>query len=267
MDFNGFALSRDVLYISGAVTGIAMELLLSLLEKGIDARTRNRRITLALVCLSGTIAGLAISVIVSMGGIFREPAVLATTGLCVAVFALAVRFPRTVAYPLILLGGLAVTWLAVFCLRFPVCDGAPELTLSRVENTEGGAYLIAYTPAMRTAAYPNENDDGGTIRINGTRSFMTFNAALIEIERHYPFIGEKNHGALMRISSDVGMEFSDNSLDSLLVRFAYVRHSGFAQRVLGIGITRMSKTISLDDLSPGTETTVYIDSPDGINHN
>ena len=71
----------------------------------------------------------------------------------------------------------------------------------------------------------------------------------------------------MRISSDAGVEFSDTSLDSPLVRFAYVRRSGFAQRVLGIGITRMSKTISLDDLSPGTETTVYIDSPDGINHN
>ena len=265
MDFRGFALSRDVLYISGAVTGIALELLLSLLEKGIDTRTRNRRISLALVCLSGTIAGLAISVIVSMGGIFREPAVLATAVLCMAVFGVAVRFPRMVAYPLILLGGLAVSWLAVFCLRFPVCDGAPALTLSRVENTQGGAYLIAYAPAARTAAYPNENDDA--IRINGTRSFMTFNAALIAIERHYPFIGGKNHVALMRISSDAGVEFSDTSLDSPLVRFAYVRRSGFAQRVLGIGITRMSQTISLDDLTPGIETTVYIDSPDGINHN
>jgi len=270
MDANGFALSRDLLYISGAITGVALELLLSLLEKGISARARNWRITLALICFSVTVAGLAVSFIASTGDIFKERAVLVTAGICLAIFALAVRFPRACAYPLILLGGLAVAWLGVFCLRFPACDDIPSLSLSRIENTAGGVYLIEYAPAARTAAYPNENENeaGGTIRIEGTRSHMTFNAALIAIERHYPFIGGTKHWALTRISSDAGIEFSDTSLDSPLVSFAYVRpQSGSMRRVLGIGITRMNQTVSLDDLTPGAEITVYIDSPDGINHN
>jgi len=270
MDANGFALSRDLLYISGAITGVAVELFLSLLEKGISARSRNQRIVIALICLSVTVAGLAISFIVSLGGIFREGAVLVTAGICLAIFALAARFPRVVAYPLILLGGLAVTWLGIFCLRFPVCDSAPTLKLSRIEieNTAGGAYFLKFLPATRTAAYLYEADEDGTIQIEGTRSHMTFNAALIAIERHFPFVGGTNHWALTQISSDAGIEYSDNSLDSPLVKFAYVQpQSGSLQRALGIGITRMSQTVSLDGLTPSAEITIYIDSPDGINHN
>jgi len=268
MDANGFALSRDLLYITGAITGVAAELFLSLLDKGISTRSRNQRIVVALICLSATIAGLAISFIVSMGGIFREGAVLATAGICLAIFAVAARFPRACAYPLILLGGLAVTWLCVFCLRFPVCDSAPILSLSRSEDTAGSTYLIDFIPTALTAAYLYEEDEYGTIQIEGTRSHMTFNAALIEIDRHFPFIGGKNHWALTQISSDTGIEYSDTSMNSPLVKFAYARSpSGFMRRVLSIGITRMSQTISLEGLTPGAEITIYIDSPDIINHN
>ena len=267
MDFSGFALSRDLLYLCGVVSGIAVGFLLSLFRKDLGKGSRNRRVTLALVFFSGTVACLAISYIVSMGKIFTIAAVLIMAGIFLIVFALAVRFPRVVAYPLILLGGLALSWLCVFCLRFPAITDAPVLTLSHAESAAADdMYLIQWAPA--SPGIDPEDDETSIIQIEGRRSRLNFSAAVFTIGQYYPFVGGRKHGLITEINSDIGQEYYDNSLDNPLARIGYASsYSRLPVRALRISAEYISKTLTLDNMLPGNEISVYIDSFDIINQN
>ena len=266
MNFTGYALSRDMLYISAAVTGIALGLLLSTYKK--ELRLRNRRITLALLFFSGTIVSIAVSFIASMGEIFKDSAVLITAGIFMGVCALAVCFPRGAAYPLILLGGLVVTWLGLTCLRFPEYTNSSAVVIAYPENSEAGdAYLIRFASDARNANASSviSGDTAGIIRINGKHPFLVFSIAVIQIERYFPFAGGSKHGLITGISSEAGQEFSDYSLDGPLVK-PYYSWLGSGSRSRGIGISRIEKTVNLEGIVPGKEIFVSIDSDNGINH-
>jgi len=274
MDFNKFALSRDLLYICGAVTGIAIGFLFSLLKKGLDKKSRNRRIVLALLFFSGTVAGLALAFIVSMGDIFKCGAVLVTAGIVLLIAGLSVNFPRTVAFPLVLLCGFIVVWLGFSCLRFPVFANEPALAITYLENTAYGdsSYLIHFSPLTNGHKIKpgtdivNEDEPADIIRINGKRQYLDFTITVINIDRHYPFIGGTNHGFIASIKSDNNTEFYDKSLGSPVSRLFFTRfNTGFLRRVLGIGFNEFSMSAFLGDMVSGSKMPVYIDSFDAIN--
>jgi multisubunit Na+/H+ antiporter MnhB subunit len=246
MDFSRFALSRDLLYSAGAVTGIALGLFLSLLRKDLDQKSRNRRITLALLFFSGTIAAFALSFIVSHGSIFQYKAVLAVSGVCTALCIPAVYFPRAVAFPLILLGGLIVTWLGIFCLRFPELESAPALTLSYPENSESGDMYLSCASDTQAAGSGAHADETGIIQINGTRAFLNCTVAVMEIKPHFPFIGGRTHGVISEVYSDTGLDYSDKFLNGSPARFFFV-HTDSLEPVTGISFRELHKTIIPDD--------------------
>ena len=245
MDFNEFALSRDLLYISSAVTGLAIGLLFSLFRKDLSRESRNRRITLAIVSFSGTITGLAITFIVSFGAVFTDMVVLIIGGGCIVLCAVAVCFPRTVAFPLILLTGLAVSWLGFSCLRFPVFHSSPALIISYSDTSDtGDVYLIKFDMIAVTS-----RASAGDISISGKRSFFNCNVKTVEIIPQFPFIGGKNHGFISSITSDMGQEYNVNTLNSPLFKLFY---TASVQQVTGITIKNFDKTIKLDDIPQGS---------------
>jgi hypothetical protein len=255
MDLNKFALSRDLLYIAGLTTGIALGLFLTLIRRDLDKKSRNRRITLALLFLSVTIAAFALSFIFSFGGIVKHKAVLALGGICVALCIPAVYFPRTVAYPLILLGGLAVSWLGFSCLRFPELGASPALILSHPGNTgSGDSYLIRFIPDTRTAAA-----SAGLIQIDGERVFLHCTTALIETEPHFPFVGGRKHGFISAVSSDAGSDYSVPFMNRGLMRFLFTRGDSLTP-LIGMNFREFSTTIIPDNAVPEIVIPVYIDS-------
>lgn len=269
MIYDGFVLSRDVLYITGAVTGIAIGLLLSLFRKDLDFNSRNRRKTIALLFFSGTVAGAAVSFVFSMGGIFMNMPVLMICGICIVLCALAVCFPRAAAFPLIILSGLAVTWVGVSCLRFPVFNNAPAFDIICIENNGNYSYLIQFAHGAGSGN-ANEAVQGeemaDIIRISGKRSFLDCTVTVINIDPHFPFAGGRNHGFISSIQSDMGLEFFDKSLSSPLGRsFFPGQNSGFLRKALGIGIGDYKILVPLDNVYPGNYIPVRIDSYKGIN--
>ncbi len=191
-----FGLSRDMLYLSGLLAGIALGFFLSAFKKNSSTRFRSRRIALTLLFLSLMIASLAVSVIASMGAIFAERGVLVCAGLAVLVFAVAVRFPRAVAYPLIIFGGLVTVWLTWSYLRFPQFHDTPVALVSSAANDSFAVRIFSGSDGENTSAAVSgesglreKNDSGRIFYTNSGVSVLDFFLVFIELDQIFPVAG------------------------------------------------------------------------------
>ena len=253
MDLYNFALSRDMFYISGAAAGLALGCFFSLLKHGLSAQARNRRIVLALLLLSVMIAGWAVSVIVSKAAIFKETGVIVVAGVLAALFVLTVFFPRAAAYPLILLGGLCAVGMGYVCMRFPPLIDQPltqePLALVSVTGNTDDADKDGDVIVIK-APIPALN-----IRISDTVSYMQFSAAVIDINRLYPVAGGKKRIVLTEISTDTGIIFSDNPLESSILKSFY-SPSGLGSRI-GINSRSLYCRVNREGIPAGKDIPVY----------
>ncbi|MDR0623737.1 MAG: hypothetical protein LBG10_04840, partial [Treponema sp.] len=206
MDIRNFSIARDLLYLSGALTGIVLGYVLTFFRKNISIRFRNRRITLVLCAFSGVLAAFSAAIIVSAGEIFSSGGLFLAAGVCVPVFALAVFFPRLAAYPLILAGGLLTVWLGYSFLRFPLVgeNGSP---LVYVYHEGDNAYSVRLPagpgkPGDRTdknAVPVIPAGDGlaaAEFRISGNQPPLNLAVALIGFHAWYPLIGGTERGII-----------------------------------------------------------------------
>ena len=201
MDFNTFSLSRDLLCLSGAFTGIALGLILNAFRKGLNRRSRSRRIALSLLSFSGLVAVFAIAIIVSLGAIFNDPSVFIAAACAVPLCILAARFPRLAAYPLILTGGIVAVWLGYTILRFPPVQFNAE-PLAAITHIEGNRYTIKF-PAAGDGAKTIQ-----TIQTESSLSSLSFSAAFIFTDPRYPFFGGSARGLITQIRSSAGIIYT-----------------------------------------------------------
>ncbi|MDR2133967.1 MAG: hypothetical protein LBP27_02575 [Treponema sp.] len=209
MDSSIFSVSRDLLYLSGALTGIALGFVLSLLRKDLGIRSKNRRISVMLLFLSGALAAFAAALGVSRGAVFSDSGLFLAAGMCIPPCALAARFPRAAAYPLILAGGLLAVWLAFSYLRFPPADSGsapPALIYGEGEGpfsiqTGGGRAPVLSIP------------DG--------LSSLEFRGVLISFDRHYPFVGGAGRGRISEIRRNGEVLYHDAGIGSPLLEACY----------------------------------------------
>jgi hypothetical protein len=256
MDFNAFAQSRDLLCLSGVFTGLAAGCLLSHFRTGMSRRSRNRGIVLSLLCFSGTVAALAAAIIVSLGAIFKDGGVIAAALFCIPVFTLIVRFPRTVAYPLILAGGLVVVWLGYTFLRFPLAQtssvptsagagneiiinetAASSVPLAYISSIEENRYIISFSASIGDRAQI------APLQITGGLSGVQFSAAFISFQQYIPLVGGTVRGMITEISRNAEVIYANTSIQS-----------PFAYNLRNVNLTLPFETIPL-----GVELSVQYD--------
>jgi hypothetical protein len=247
MEFSDFSIARDILYASGALTGITLGYVLTLFKRGISIRSRNRRLTLILCLFSGDLAAFSAAIVVSGGEIFFSGGLLLAAGLCVPVFALAVCFPRTVAYPLILAGGLLAVWFGYSFLRFPPAaeDGVP---LVSVYCGADNSYSVRFPAGpdktggrAAAAAFP----------ISRNQPSLDIEGARISFHPWYPLIGGTARGVLTLIRQ--GNEtFYAEPFPSPWVKNRYSRLGSF-----GIVFQNIAGTVPLDTIPPGANLAVF----------
>ncbi|GHV96618.1 hypothetical protein AGMMS50293_29380 [Spirochaetia bacterium] len=256
MDFNVFALSRDLLCLSGAFTGIAAGYILSLFRKDIKRRSRNRRIALALLFFSGTIAAFAAAIIISLGAIFKEPGVIIFAVCCVLVFALAVRFPRAAAYPLILAGGLFAVWLGFSFLRFPPVQisSVPLTAIYQIDETHHSIRLTG--DRAQTTRTVRDRAQGETLQLSGTLTPLEFSAAFISFGRNCPLIGGVVRGMITKISHGSETIFSDQSMETPLLQRYYAKTSAAGINPLGINFQNTSCQVPYETIPDGMNITI-----------
>jgi hypothetical protein len=110
MEFNLSAGDRNLFYLAFLFFGAAVGFILNHFKKKSTTRRRNRSLTLAYCCFSIVVAALTAAFILSHGAVFFEKSFYLPAGVILILVVLAVRFPKAIGFPLILLGGFAAVW-------------------------------------------------------------------------------------------------------------------------------------------------------------
>ncbi|MDR1279149.1 MAG: hypothetical protein LBK02_10400 [Treponema sp.] len=261
MEFSNFSIARDLLYVSGVLTGLTLGYVLILFRRGISIRSRNRRLTLIFCVFSGDLAAFSAAIVVSMGEIFFSGGLFLAAGLCVPVFALAVCFPRTVAYPLILAGGLLVVWLGYSFLRFPLIveGGSPLMSIYREGDNVYSVRLSAgpgktEVRAAKTAApeVPAGDRAAAVFQTRGTQSPLDMEGILISFHPRYPLIGGTARGMITLIGRDGETLYTDLRSENSSLKGRYSRPGSF-----GITFQQIAGTVPLDAIPPGANLAVF----------
>jgi hypothetical protein len=261
MDVRNFSIARDLLYLSGALTGVCLGYILGLFKKHISIRSRNRRITLIFLAFSGVLAAFSASVVVSYGGIFASRGLFLAAAACVPVFALAVFFPRAAAYPLILAGGLLTVWLGYSFLRFPPAAGAGvPLVYVYHEGTDVYAVSLPAKPAKpaagaargNSAAVPAGDRTAAAFQISGNQPPLDLAGVLIRFHPWYPLIGGTERGAVTLIRRGGEVLYTDRRPENSVLKSWYSR-----LEALGIVFQNAGGTVSLDAIPRGAGMAVF----------
>jgi hypothetical protein len=278
MDVRNFSIARDLLYVSGALMGIVLGYILSLFRKNISLRLRNQRLTLILFVFSGVLAAFSGAILVSQGDIFFSDSLFIAAGICIPVFALAAYFPRTVAYPLILAGGLLVVWLGYSFLRFPlITEGGSPLVYVHHEGDSTYFIKLSSEPGTRgdraavlgdrtgqtgdraekidkiaASAVPmGDRAAAAGFQTSGIQPPLNIEGILIGFHPRYPFIGGTERGLITFIRRDNEILYADPRLENstLKTRYSWLGSFGIVFRSIG-------GTIPLDAIPRGANLAV-----------
>jgi hypothetical protein len=256
MDFRIFSMSRDLLCLSGALTGLAAGCLLSLFRKDLTIRSKNRRISVVLVFFSGAIIASAAAFALSYGAVFREPEFFIAAGICIPVFAFAARFPCVIAYPLILAGGLITVVLGYSFLRFPLADSnsVPPAVISGEREDSFSVRIGAGTEK------DGDRTNFPVLQIPDGLSSLEFSGALISFGRYYPIIGGTRRGQISEIRQNDESLYRNTDMDRSLPGFySSPLDSNAETGNFGISFQVMKAKVPFETIPQGGNITVLFD--------
>jgi hypothetical protein len=252
MEFESFALSRDLLCLAGALTGATVGYVAGLGRGDTTIRARNRLITIALVVFSAAVAVFAGAIVVSKAAIFDEALLFVVPAVCVPVFALAFRFPRAAGYPLILAGGLLTVWLGYSFLRYPpVKNGG--IPLAVLQNDGAGGCLL------RLPAGPADTALSTVLPLPKTGSSAELYAVLVGANRFYPLIGGEERSFVSLVRRGGETLYAEPGFRGLAG--AWYRYLDALQQKRDVGVTfrEPQNTVDTDAIPQGMDIRVFID--------
>ncbi|MDR0877652.1 MAG: hypothetical protein LBN21_06335 [Treponema sp.] len=261
MDFEIFSITRDLLCLTGTFVGTALGYFWSLCRKDITLRSRNRRITLVLLFFSGALIAFSTAIIVSRGAIFGAGSLFAVAGAGVPVFALAVRFPRAAAFPLILVGGLLIVWLGHSYLRFPLIKSS-SVPLISIYNDGGGSYSIKFPTSYgdRAVRLSVGTERLPPLPISESLSSLAFQGTRIGFGELYPIIGGTARGAIGTIHRDGGILYTDPFLEGSLLRAYYSRLASiFHQGPFAVHFQSVKGAPPINSIPEGANLSIFFD--------
>jgi hypothetical protein len=264
MDVRNFSIARDLLYLSGALTGIALGYILTLFRKNMTIRSRNRRITLIFFVFSGVLTAFSAAIVSSYGDIFHAGGLFIAAGIGIPVFALAVCFPRAAAYPLILAGGLSVVWMGYSFLRFPLTKES-SVPLAYIHHQGNNVYSIGFPPQPgKTGGGQTGGKNGdravSPLQINGHEPSLEFQGFFVGFDPRYPLIGGTERGAITIIRENNEIVYTEPSLEKSILKTYYpwvISQSRFGS--FGINFHHVQGAVSADAIPRGANLAVYID--------
>jgi hypothetical protein len=252
MEFEFFALSRDLLCLTGALTGVTLGYVASLGRGDTTIRVRNRRITILLVVFSAAVAAFAGAILVSRAAIFDEVLLFVAPAFCVPVFALAFRFPRAAGYPLILAGGLLAVWLGYSFLRYPpVKDGG--VPLAALQNDGAGGCLL------RLPAGPADAALSRALPLPGDALSVEFHGLFVGVNRFYPLVGGEERGLVVLVRRNGETLYAEPGFQGLAGFWYRYLETLQKKRDAGITLRELQNTVTVDAVPPGMDIQVFIE--------
>jgi hypothetical protein len=177
-------------------------------------------IPLVLCLLSGAIAALGGALVCSGGAALFAP-VLPPACVVALLAAVAACFPRAIAFPLSLLGGLAAVWLGFSFFRF-IPAASKAIPLASVYRDGAGAFRISLNPAGVSGGQPGLSGIASPPAVE-TGPDLTFSAVLLSFDRRLPLVGGERRCFITRINWGGEPIFKDPRLRNPLLS-AYYAH-------------------------------------------
>jgi hypothetical protein len=253
MNFERFAASRDFMYLAAVCMGLTLGCITDICVPRRTSRSRDALITAGLCCLSGTVAALAAALVLAGPLLTLKPLIL-PCGVTVCVLALAFRFPRMVAFPLLLLSGFVIVWLGYSFLRFP--QAVPSaLPLASVYHESGGF------PVYVNASQAGASETLPRIRLRSLENEelpLEFSAGFVRYGDLYPLIGGVTRGGLSSVRQGENELASGFALKSPFLLMFYNRFPA-ERRLWGLSFQTCKTTLNLNAILPGLGGTVFFD--------
>jgi hypothetical protein len=251
MEFEDYAAARDLLYLAALFAGSGIGCVLNRFRLESTLRFRNRTVTLALCLFSGMVAALAGALIYSRGLIVFEKSLYIPVLLTAALLVPAVRFPRALGFPLILVSGCVVIWMGYSFLQFPRFDrGAFRVSVSGEGN---GQYAVRFASGRRA-----NQEQNLVIRLagegEGGENFLEFSFIRLGYAAPFPLIGGENRGIITEIRGKDTVFYADKRFAGNLLRGWY---AGFRKTLPGESKNRpvlfeeSRENVFVTDILPG----------------
>jgi hypothetical protein len=245
MNSEQFSLARDLFYLTWAFIGAALGCFLNCFRRSARTSYINRALAFAIVLVSGAVAAAAGAFIVSRGAIFLDSALYIPALLILIILAAAFHFPLAGGFPLFLLSGVFIVWVAFSLLRYPP---AKEGELAFIANDINGRILIS------SEALSGEN--GGSVKIVLQRNDLTAPAgSVIEITYTevtctpwFPIIGGGAWGLITEIKKAEDPGGSET---------LYTVHGPKSSPLWGTELRELKSSIPSQNLEPGQSVSVY----------
>ncbi|MDR3139764.1 MAG: hypothetical protein LBT95_08855 [Treponema sp.] len=258
MDSEYFPLCRDLLYLTFALAGVMAGSALHLPRRDLRGKARNWIILWLFCAFSGIFVCFSLVLIHSRGSLDFMPPLAPFLGAAVVVFALAARFPRGFAFPLILLGGLAVVWLGYSFLHFPRIrsEGTPLFLVIHNKGESGRLRFIG--PGDRECV-----DRTYIFNIEEGEALPELRGILMTLDPSYPLFGGETRGIITEIRCDGEVPFFPEGrfLPKWYASLFSGGQSGIS-RSWGISAQKFQEDLGPGSLPPGTNLILRFD---GIN--
>jgi hypothetical protein len=264
MDFKYFPLSRDLLYLTSILVGAALGCFVTLFRNDINKYSRNRRITLSLIFFSVALASFALALICSQTRILTMTRLFLPVGLCGLVVLFSVSFPRTIAYPVILLFGVFVIWEGYTFLRFPLIQES-SVPLAVVSNNGNGQFSLHYqgngdralkSDAEKVLVFHSAAGEPQPLALE-------FSAVILFRDPVYPLAGGERRGLVQKIRNGNQQLFEETRLHGrFLNRYYQWLNSGSRHHKLGIGCELYAGETKPDYFPIGMKLSVFANEND-----
>jgi hypothetical protein len=200
MEFENFALSRDLWYLFSFCAGAAAGCAIALFLRRSTVRAKNARITAAFCFLSGAVAALALAVIFSTGRIFFAFPVFVPSLILFVLGILSLCFFKFAA-ALVLAAGLAVVIVTLNFLAYPRAEAGAEFPLNISVQASGDGVMIqrnkvagsqSVTAEVWNLAQQGANSGQGAN--NGQGEDIEVQAIALSADPRWPVFGGERRG-------------------------------------------------------------------------
>jgi hypothetical protein len=243
-------MARDLLYLTGVLIGIALGFIISLFRRYTTLRRHNHIISLVICIFSLVIITFAAMLISAGIAVLVKGSFLIVTGVFIILSAAAVCFPRAVAFPLILLGGLIAVWIGFSFQRFPRIS--PGENLASFYRTGGGVFSAQITGGAGRGT--------GSLELGDEALSLRFTADVIRFNEAYPLIGGIDRGMVAEIRHNDRPVFTAPELEQGILKFYYTPFlSAAGSGPLGLSFRKCHGDLSMELFPPGVNFVVFFD--------
>lgn len=246
MDFENLVPGRDFLYLAFLLLGAGFGFLFNRYRKNIGRSFRSWAITLALLFFSGAVAALAAMLLYTGGKFYIVPSFYIVGAIIALLLIFALRFPRAVGFPLILVAGLCFVWIGFSFVQFPRLD-LRDTPLALLVPGEDDQMAIQLSPPEKAV-----------VPLDSGAKEIELEITCLGYAPFFPLLGGEKRGKITEISIDGNSLYRDTRFDRGFIKLWYILF--MSDKFWSItSLEQIRAPLSAGPLLPGRPTGIYFD--------